>query len=102
MPQLKEVNGTAAATKPALTKNSERLIGSPATTSLIGPVTFLFLSLLSLIKTLLKSSTNKNGSNINLQTKVKKKATKIIDFNDRNSTVLKYTEQKTPIINKIV
>ena len=102
MPQLNELSGTAAATKPAFTKNVEREIGSPPTASLIGSATFFLFNLLTLIINLLKSSINKNGSNTNLQTTVKKKATKMIDFKDKNKTVLKYTEQNTPIIKRTV
>lgn len=102
MPQLSEESGTAAATRPALTKKAEREIGSPSTASLTGSATFLLFNLLILIINLLKSSINKNGSNTNLHTTVKKKATKMIDFKDKNKTVLKYTEQNTPIIKRIV
>lgn len=87
MPQLNELKGTAALTKPAFTKKEERLIGSPPIVCLTVFSNFLFL--VNLINNLLKSSINKNGSIQTLQTKVKKNATKMIDLSDRNRTVLK-------------
>lgn len=90
MPQLKELKGTAAATKPALTKNAEREIGSPIAVGSAAGISFLlttgldfFTDLKSLIIPRLKSSISKKGIIINFATDKRKKATKIMALADK-------------------
>ena len=108
MPQLSELKGTAAATKPAFVKKAERLIVS-LDVWFVGLLVFWLINCLVCIaffesKTkrtnLLKSSITKNGSINNFATTDKKKATRITALKDKNK--LRNIAAKTPMINKML